>query len=85
LAGCAHNSGSPAAAPDKVALSAKVTPACERLAKSVPHPKIAAGEPTRAVIARYVAALEQANARIGAQGKCVAELSAAYTSYAVAQ
>ena len=84
LAGCASSGDGnrlPRASTQPLNVAVKVTPDCARLAKAVPHPAARAGDDARAVIGRYAAALEKANATIGATASCIAELSARYANF----
>lgn len=52
--------------------------ACARLRGAVKHPAMRRDDDLEIVVLRYVAALEEANATIGAKDDCMRDLVAAY-------
>jgi hypothetical protein len=62
-------------------LSVALPADCERLDSAVAHPPIRENDDAERVILAYVAALEIANATIGASRECKAQLRARYAAY----
>ncbi|TMJ04326.1 MAG: hypothetical protein E6G97_07425 [Alphaproteobacteria bacterium] len=68
----------PPASTERLDLSVDISAACEKLDKEVPHPVIRPGDDSDTIILTYAAALEVANATIGADRECKQDLRARY-------
>jgi hypothetical protein len=80
--GCSTVPGSdlPPPSTERLDLSVKVSPACETLDREVPHPAIKPGDDQDELVLAYIAALEVANATIGANRECKQFLRAQYAA-----
>jgi hypothetical protein len=65
-------------------LSVNIPAACEKLDREVEHPAMRADDDADQIILAYVAALEVANATIGASRECKQDLRARYAAAALA-
>jgi hypothetical protein len=87
VTGCSGNPKDrlPPPSTERLDLSVALPGDCRALASAVAHPPMRKDDDAEVIVLRYAAALELANATIGAQSSCLGELVTRYRSYAAGE